>query len=455
MPSYDVDLIVIGGGSAGVRLARTAANQGARVALCEERWLGGTCVNVGCVPKKLLSYGSHFAEDFEDARGFGWSVGEVSFDWGTLRDAKNREIARLNGIYARLLERAGVEAYAERGVVEGPHAVRVGERLVSARHIAVCTGGWPTVPEIPGFEHAITSNEVFALGDLPERMLVVGGGYIAVEFASIFHGFGVHVDLAYRGELFLRGFDNDIRHEVANEMRKKGVHLHWDSHVRRIDKRDDGRLEVWLDDGDKVMVDQVLMATGRAPNTAGLGLESAGVELDARGAVVVDDHFVTNVPSILALGDVIDRVQLTPVALGEAMVVSHNLFGGKDEAMDYRDIPTAVFTHPNIGTVGLSEAQARDAYDRVRIFKSRFRPMKHTLSGRDEQTFMKLVVCGDTDRVLGCHMVGPDAGELIQGLAVAMKCKATKAQFDATVGIHPTAAEEFVTMRTEWVPDAV
>ncbi len=455
MPSYDVDLIVIGGGSAGVRLARTAAAAGARVVLCEEQWLGGTCVNVGCVPKKLLSYGAHFHEEFEDARGFGWTVGEVSFDWGTLRDNKDKEILRLNGIYARLLDRVGVEVHEARGVVVGPHAVRIGEQTVTADHIAVCTGGWPTLPDIPGVEHAITSNEVFGLAELPERLMVVGGGYIAVEFASIFRGFGAHVDLAYRGRLFLRGFDVDVRKELANEMRKKGVHLHWECHVRRIEKLESGRLEVCIDDGDKVVVDQVLMATGRAPKTAALGLEEVGVELDERGAVVVDDRFVTSVPSILALGDVIDRVQLTPVALGEAMVVSHNLFSGRSESMDYRDIPTAVFTHPNIGTVGLTEQEAREAYAKVKVFKSRFRPMKHTLSGRDEHTFMKLVVCGDTDRVLGCHMIGPDAGELIQGLAVAMKCRATKAQFDATVGIHPTAAEEFVTMRTEWVPDAL
>ncbi len=455
MPCYDVDLIVIGGGSAGVRLARTAASYGARVVLAEERWLGGTCVNVGCVPKKLLSYGAHFAEDFEDARGFGWSVGEVSFDWATLRDAKDKEIERLNGIYARLLERSGVEVHAARAVLEGPHAVGIGEKVLTAEYIAVCTGGWPTVPEIPGVHLAITSNEVFGLDALPERLLVVGGGYIAVEFASIFHGFGAHVDLAYRGDLFLRGFDDDLRHELANEMRKKGVHLHWRCEVTRIEERGDGRLDVVLDDGDVVVVDEVLMATGRVPNTEGLGLEAAGVEVDENGAIVVDDHFCTNVPSIYALGDVIDRVQLTPVALGEAMVVASNLFTDRFKIMDYRDIPTAVFTHPNVGTVGLSEHDARLAYPRVSIFKSRFRPMKHTLSGRDEQTFMKLVVDADTDRVLGCHMVGPEAGELIQGLAVALKCHATKAQFDATIGIHPTAAEEFVTMRTEWKPDAM
>ena len=448
MPSYDVDLFVIGGGSAGVRLSRTAASFGARVMMAEEKYLGGTCVNVGCVPKKLFSYGAHYAEDFADAAGYGWTVGEVSFDWSTLMRNKDKEIARLNVIYDGILDRAGVEVVAERATITGAHEVEVGGRRITAERIAVCTGGRPWAPSIPGAEHCLVSDDVFALPELPERILIVGGGYIAVEFASILHGFGVHADLAYRGDLFLRGFDIDIRHELANELRKKGVHLHWHCHVERVSRRDDGRLDAHLTDGDTITVDQVLMATGRIPNVAGLGLEDVGVLTTDRGAIVVDDHFQTNVPSIYALGDVIDRVQLTPVALGEAMVLAHNLYNAEARQMDYADIPTAVFTHPNVGTVGLTQAEAEAKHGKLRLYKSLFRPMKHTLTGRNEKTFMKIIVDDATDRVVGCHMVGPEAGELVQGLAVALKCGATKAQFDATIGIHPTAAEEFVTMRT-------
>ena len=452
MPSYDVDLFVIGGGSAGVRLSRMSASFGARVMMAEEKYLGGTCVNVGCVPKKLFSYGAHFAEDFEDAAGFGWTVGETSFDWATLLRNKDKEIARLNMIYEGILERSGVEVVAARAVIVGPHEVEVDGRRITAERIAVCTGGRPRQPDIPGAELCRISDDIFSLPALPERMLIVGGGYIAVEFASILHGFGVHTDLAYRGDLFLRGFDVDIRHELANELRKKGVHLHWHCKVASVTRRTDGRLDAHLTDGDVVTVDEVLMAVGRVPNVAGLGLEKVGVLTADSGAIVVDDHFQTNVPSIYALGDVIDRVQLTPVALGEAMVLSHNLYNAEARQMDYRDIPTAVFTHPNVGTVGLTQAEAEATYGKLRLYKSLFRPMKHTLSGRSEKTFMKIIVDDATDRVVGCHMIGPEAGELVQGLAIALKCGATKAQFDATIGIHPTAAEEFVTMRTEWHP---
>jgi len=452
MPSYDVDLFVIGGGSAGVRLSRMSASLGARVMLAEAADLGGTCVNVGCVPKKLFSYGAHFAEDFEDAAGYGWSVGEVSFDWPTLRRNKDKEIERLNGIYEWILEQADVELIRGRAQITGPHEVTVAGRTITAERIAVCTGGQPRVPEIEGAEHCLVSDDIFALDTLPERLLIVGGGYIAVEFASIMNGFGVHADLAYRGDLFLRGFDRDVRHELANELRKKGVHLHWNCKVGKVVRRDDGCLDAHLTDGDVVTVDQVLMAIGRTPNVAGLGLDAVGVLRNERGAVVVDDQFQTNVPSIYALGDVIDRVQLTPVALGEAMVLAHNLYNQEARQMDYADIPTAVFTHPNVGTVGLTQTEAEARFERIRLYKSLFRPMKHTMTGRNEKTFMKIIVDDATDRVVGCHMVGPDAGELIQGLAVALKCGATKAQFDATIGIHPTAAEEFVTMRTEWQP---
>jgi glutathione reductase (NADPH) len=450
MPSFDFDLFVIGGGSAGVRLARTAAGYGARVGLAEDADLGGTCVNLGCVPKKLLAYGAHIADELEDAAGFGWTIDAARFDWPTLIHNKDAEIARLNRIYAGLLSSAGVEVRRARARVTGPQEVEVGGSVVRAAHVAVCTGGQPVRLPIPGAELALTSDQLFSLPALPNRLLVLGGGYIAAEFASIFRGFGVDVELVHRGPLFLRGFDDDLRAHLAHEMTKKGVRLRWNAEATAITATPEG-LRVDLSDGESALVDQVLMATGRSPNTAGLGLREVGVACTDGGAIRVDEAFYTSVPSILALGDVINRVALTPVALGEAMVVARNLFAGGTLRMDYRDIPTAVFTNPNAAAVGLTEADAR-ALGPVRLFKSTFRPMKHTLSGRDERTFMKLVVDTTTDRVLGCHMVGPDAGELIQGLAVALKCGATKAQFDATIGIHPTAAEEFVTMRTPWTP---
>lgn len=445
MPSYDFDLLVIGGGSGGVRCGRTAAALGARVGLVEEDRLGGTCVNVGCVPKKLFSYGAHYREDLEDAAGFGWRVGEVSFDWATLVANKDKEIARLNGIYEALLDRTGVETIRGRGILRGPHEVEVAGRVHTAERIVIATGGWPWLPEFPGRELVISSNEVFTLDKLPERIVVAGGGYIAVEFASIFGGFGSEVDLVYRGDLFLRGFDGDARHELANEMRKKGVRLHFRCMFERVERSGES-LRVHLTDGDVLEADAVLFAVGRRPKTHGLGLEEIGVDLTERGAVVVDDHFRSSVDSVYAIGDVIERVQLTPVALEEGMFLARNLFAGADQQVDYRDIATTVFTHPNLSAVGLTEEEARQRC-KIRVYKSLFRPMKHTMTGRNEKTFMKLVVDADTDRVLGCHMVGPDAGEIIQGLAVALKCGATKAQFDATIGIHPTSAEEFVTMR--------
>ncbi len=451
MPEYDYDLFTIGAGSGGVRASRFAAGFGARVAVAEERYLGGTCVNVGCIPKKLFAYASHFSEDFEDAAGYGWTVGERRFDWSTLIENKNREINRLNGIYDRMLKAAGVEIFESRARIVDPHTVEVGGKTVTAGHILVATGGWPVVPDIPGKEFAITSNEAFYLEKLPERILIVGGGYIAVEFAGIFDGLGVEVTQLYRGPHFLRGFDDDVRHFLADEMRKKGIDLRFNQNVASIKPAEQGFTAV-LENGEAVSADVVMYCTGRAPLSQNIGLEEAGVEMRPNGAVKVDDHFRTSVPSIFAIGDVIDRMQLTPVALEEGMAVANTLFNGKTQTVDYENVATAVFSQPNIGTVGLTEAAARERYGRVLIFSSDFKALKHTLTDSDERTFMKLIVDRESDRVLGCHMVGPEAGEIVQGIAIALKCGATKAQFDATIGIHPTAAEEFVTMR-EPIPD--
>lgn len=447
MADYDYDLFTIGAGSGGVRASRFAANYGARVAVAEERFMGGTCVNVGCIPKKLFAYAAHYADDFEDAGGFGWAVGEPTFDWPTLVRNKDQEIARLNEIYVRMLHAAGVEIFESRATVVDPHTVEVGGKRVTAKHILVATGGWAVVPDIPGKELAITSLEAFYLEELPKRILIVGGGYIAVEFAGIFNGLGVDVMQLYRGPVFLRGFDDDVRHFLADEMRKKGVDLRFNHNVICIEKMDD-RLCAVLDTGLEETVDAVMYCTGRAPNSSGIGLEEAGVELAENGAIRVDEYFRTSVPSIHAIGDVIDRIQLTPVALAEGGALARTLFQDTPTTVDYENVPSAVFSNPNVGSVGLTEAQARKQYGEVQIFTSDFRALKHTLSGNEERTFLKLIVRVSDDRVLGCHMVGPDAGEIIQGLAVALKCGATKAQFDATIGVHPTMAEEFVTMRT-------
>ena len=446
--AYDFDLFVIGAGSGGVRAARFAAGYGARVAVAESRYLGGTCVNVGCVPKKLLVYGAHYAEDFEQARGYGWSAG-TSFDWATLIANKDREIQRLNGIYRKLLVDSGVTLLEGHARLCDAHSVEVDGQRFSAEHILIATGGWPAVPDIPGREHAITSNEAFYLPERPNRVLVVGGGYIAVEFASIFHGVGARTSLLYRGDLFLRGFDGAIRAHLRDELAKKGLDLQFNADIARIDKQADGSLLATLNDGRTLEADCIFYATGRRPMLDGLGLENAGVELDARGYIGVDELYRTSVPSILAIGDVIGRVQLTPVALAEGMAVARRLFKPEEyRPVDYRLIPTAVFSLPNIGTVGLTEEQARAEGHRVKVFESRFRAMKLTMTDSQERSLMKLVVDADSDRVLGCHMIGPDAGEILQGLAVALKAGATKQVFDETLGIHPTAAEEFVTMRT-------
>ncbi|KPQ30038.1 MAG: glutathione reductase (NADPH) [Marinobacter excellens HL-55] len=446
--SQDFDLIVIGAGSGGVRLARMSAQRGARVAVVESRYLGGTCVNVGCVPKKLFVYGAHVHDDLEDAAGYGWRVpmDDVSFDWPTLVANKNAEIERLNGIYGRLLENAGVEIIRGTASIQDANTVVVGDQSYSTKHITVATGSWPVVPDVPGKECILTSNEMFYLPQLPRHAVVWGGGYIAVEFAGILAGLGVKTTLLYRGDLFLRGFDDDIRRFTEQEMRKKGIDLQFNVTIESIET-EGAHYQVNLSNGEQLETGLVMAATGRRALVDGLGLTDLGIELNASGHVVVDDQFQTSVPSISALGDVIGTPQLTPVALAQAMVLSRRLFGDGQGEMDYSAIPTAVFCQPNIGTVGLTEEQAREAGHKLRIYRSEFRPMKYTLSGRDERCLMKLVVDDQTDKVLGAHMVGPDAGEITQGLAVAIKAGATKAQFDATIGIHPTSAEEFVTMR--------
>jgi len=445
---YDFDLITIGAGSGGVRASRVAAQYGARVAIVEERYLGGTCVNVGCIPKKLFVYASEFSEAFEDAAGFGWTVPKSGFDWRKLIANKNHEIERLNGVYGKLLTDSGVRIINGRAVVIDPHTVAIGNERLTAQYILVATGGWPVIPEIPGAELAISSNEAFFLERFPSRAIIVGGGYIGVEFAGIFHGLGAKVTLVHRGPLFLRGFDDDLRQALAGEMRKREIELHFNSLVEKIEGNRAG-VRVRLSDGASLEADLIMFATGRAPNSRGLGLEQAGVALDAKGAVMVDRYSCSSVPNVYAVGDVTNRRNLTPVAIAEGRAVAETLFNGKPMSVEYEDVPSAVFSQPPIGTVGLTEVEARERYGEVDVHKSSFRPLKHTVSGRDERAFMKLVVDPKTDRVVGCHMMGPDAGEIIQGLAIALKCNATKAQFDATIGIHPSAAEEFVTMRTK------
>jgi glutathione reductase (NADPH) len=450
MGKQDCDLFVIGAGSGGVRAARMAAQRGARVVVAEAAQLGGTCVNVGCIPKKLYSFAAHFADDFNDAAGFGWHVGPTRFDWAVLRANRAKEISRLNGAYQHLLHGAGVSIVNGWAQLLDAHTVKVqhasGHQEFTARDILLATGGRPTVPKFPGCEHVITSDGMFDLEPFPRRLLVVGGGYIACEFASIFNGLGSKVTQIYRGEQVLRGFDHDVRNFIAQEMRKHGVDLRVHTDVRSIEKTAGG-LHVTLLDGSAVVADAVLYATGRVPNVAGLGLEAIGVAQGKDGAIVVDEHYQSSVPSVHALGDVTARVQLTPVALGEAMVLVDRLFGSGQREMGYDFIPTAVFTHPNIGTVGYGESAARDKFGKITVYRSEFKALKHTLSGSSERTFMKLIVDHASDRVVGLHMVGTDAGEIVQGFAVAMKAGATKAVFDSTIGIHPTAAEEFVTMR--------
>lgn len=446
MARYDYDLITIGGGSGGVRASRVAAALGARVAVIEEGRLGGTCVNAGCIPKKLFAYAAHFSADFGDAQGYGWDVGARTFGWPTLIANKDREIARLNGVYARLLEAAGAKVIEGRGHVVGPNAVETGGRTLTAKHLLVATGSRPVVPKLPGSELAITSDDAFHLEKIPPRVIVVGAGYIAVEFASIFNGLGSDVTLVHRRAQVLRGFDDELGNVLAEEMSAHGVKLRLSARIVRIE-RSGNALTAHLDDGETLAADAIMYATGREPNTRNMGLEQAGVDLAGNGAVKVDDFFASSVPSIHAIGDAIDRMMLTPVATAEGTVLAQALFNGGPRRMDYENVPTAVFSHPNVATVGLAESDARARHGAIRVYKTRFRPLKATLSGNPERMFMKLLVDPVTDRVLGAHMVGEGAGEIIQGMAIALKCGATKAQFDATIGIHPTSAEEFVTMR--------
>jgi glutathione reductase (NADPH) len=446
---YDYDLFVIGAGSGGVRAARVAAGLGARVAIAECDRYGGTCVIRGCVPKKLLVYAARFREDLEDAAGYGWDA-RATFSWSTLIANKDREIARLEGIYRSLLEAAGVTLIEGRATLVDRHTVQVGERRCTAAHILIATGGRPFRPAIPGSEHAITSDEAFQLPELPARVLIVGGGFIAAEFAGIFHGLGAEVTLAYRGEQILRGFDDDVRRHLHDELVRKGIDVRLRSRLDRIERRADGRLVAALTTGGRsepVEVEAVMFATGRAPATSGLGLEAVGVALDAQGAVSVDEYSMSSVANIHAIGDVTNRLALTPVAIREGAALATTLFGSRRVAVDHHDVPHAVFSQPPVSAVGLTEAAARSSFGNVEVYASIFRPLKHTLSGREERTLVKLVVDTASQRVVGAHMVGPDAPEIIQGIAIAVKAGLSKGQFDATVALHPTAAEEFVTLR--------
>lgn len=443
----DYDLFVIGAGSGGIRAARTAAQLGARVAIADHGPLGGTCVNVGCVPKKLFVYASHFAESFRDATGYGWHATAPRFNWPALLTNKNREIERLNSIYQTLLDKAGIDLHRGRVRLAGPNEIRIDpDRLIRARHILIATGSHPTRPDLPGAYTGITSDDAFLLEQLPQRVLIVGGGYIGVEFAGIYHGLGVETRLCHRGELFLRGFDSDCRHFLAGQMRNKGVDLRFNCELEQIERTDQD-LQVHFRDGTNETVDTVLFATGRQPNTEALGLEDLGIELTPGGAVRVDDRYTTTLPSIHAIGDVIDRVMLTPMAIAEGELVAHRLFGEHGQAIDYDQIPTCIFSQPPFASIGLSENDARrQGLDTV-VYRTEFRPLLHSLSGNSERSLVKLVVDRTSDRVLGAFMVGSEAGEIMQGLAVALKAGARKCDFDQTLGIHPTAAEEFVTLR--------
>ena len=445
MAEYDYDLFVVGAGSGGVRAARVASELGASVAVAEMDRMGGTCVNVGCIPKKLFAYGSHFSYDLEDARGYGWST-QPSFDWATLLANKDREIARLNGIYRGLLERADVDLFKGRARLLDPHTVEVDGTPYSAERILIATGGRAILPDIPGREHALTSNAVFSLEELPKRVLMVGAGYIALELGSVLCALGVDVTLVHRGDEILRGFDRDLRCHLHDELEAKGMRILLETQVEELRETNSG-FEARLDSGGVLETDFPVFAIGREPNIEGLGLEDIGVELGLRRGIVVDDDFTSSVPSIHAVGDVIDHIQLTPVALAEGMHFAHHFFGQGDHRVDYMSIPTAVFCQPELATVGLTEAEAWHRCQDVRVYKSVFTPLKLTLSERKEHTIVKLVVDASNDRVIGCHMAGHGAAEIIQGLAVAMRAGATKAQFDATMGIHPTSAEEFVTLR--------
>ncbi|HEX8698082.1 MAG TPA: glutathione-disulfide reductase [Myxococcaceae bacterium] len=447
MPQYDFDMFTIGAGSGGVASSRRAGSYGARVAICEDDRVGGTCVLRGCVPKKLLVYGSHFRHEFEDAVGYGWSVPETKLDWKKLQAAKDKELDRLNSVYKRLLRDSGVQLIEGRGRVVDPHTVEVAGKRYTAANILVATGSRAHLPKLAGIEHAMTSDGALNLQELPRRVIVVGGGYIGVEFAGIFNALGAKVTMLIRGDTLLRGFDDDVRSFLTQEMRKKGVDIRSEVFVQDLEKRADGSLSVLTKMGDTLEADTVLFATGRVPNTKGIGLEEVGVELNERGAVVVDAGSRSSVESIYAVGDVTDRLNLTPVAIGEGRALAETLFNNNPLQLDHAGVPSAVFSQPPVCTVGLSELEARRLHGQVDVYVSSFKPMKFTLSGRDERTMMKVIAERSSGRVLGFHMVGQDAPEIVQGLAVALKCGVTKKQLDSTMGIHPTAAEEFVTMR--------
>jgi glutathione reductase (NADPH) len=446
--AYDYDLFVIGAGSGGMRASRVSAAHGARVAVAEEYRVGGTCVIRGCVPKKLLVYGAHFAEDLQDARRFGWDVPDCRFDWPTLRDNVLGEVDRLEGIYHEILDRNKVTLFAQRARVTGPNEVTLADgRTVSAATILVATGAWPLVPDLPGAEHGITSNEVFHLDALPKRAAIAGGGYIANEFAGIFHEFACKVTLINRGDRILRGYDEQIRDRLLQIGLTKGLDFKFNAPIERIGKQADGSLLIHMKGQEPLESDMLLWATGRQPNTAGLGLAEAGVKLGDNGAVVVDDDNRSTVPSIYAIGDVTDRIQLTPVAIREGQAFADSLFGGTPTRVDYANVPSAVFSHPPIAAVGLTESEARNRYGHCKVWTSDFRPMKNVLAGRNERALYKLIVHQETDKVIGLHMIGPDAPEILQAAAIAVKAGLTKAQFDETLALHPTMAEELVLMR--------
>ena len=446
--NYDYDLFVIGAGSGGVRAARIAAGFGAKVAICEDQYMGGTCVNVGCVPKKLYVYAAEYSKQVKNAKGFGWSTPAPSFDWATLRDNKKTEIKRLNSIYDNLLNNANVNIIKGRGKIVGPHTVEVDGKSYQCERILIAVGGWPFVPNIPGSEYGVSSNEIFDLETFPQNIVVVGGGYIAVEFAGIFNGLGANVTQLYRGDCFLRGFDNEVRHFAAQEIAKQGVTIRFNTDVESIEKLANGDLCLTLNNGENITAQAVLFATGRKPKMEHLLAEGLELTLTKSQHIKVNDTFQTSIPSIYAVGDVTGGIELTPVALEEGMTLAKHLYNNQPCVMDYSNIATAVFCQPNIGTVGMSEEKARETYPNIKKYRSEFKALKHTLSGSNERTLMKLLVDGDTDKIVGAHMVGADAGEIMQGLAIAIKAGATKAIFDETIGIHPTAAEEFVTMRT-------
>ena len=446
--AFDYDYFVIGAGSGGVRSARIAASLGAKVAVAEELYLGGTCVNVGCVPKKLFVYASEFREEFKAANGFGWSGFESTLNWKTLRDSKSDEIARLNGIYKNILENSGAKIIYGRAVIQDPHTIMVDGKLYTAERILIATGGWPNTPQYEGSEHTINSNDFFFMESLPKKVIVEGGGYIAVEFAGILNGLGCETELLYRGPLFLRGFDNEVRDFVATEIQKKGVKLTFNSEIDRVEKNENTEFTVHLKNGESRQVNSVVSAIGRSPKVSGIGLENTNVKLNERGFIQVNKNLQTDEASIYAVGDNIGRAALTPVALAEGMALAKYLFNQEPININYDNIATAVFCQPNIGTVGISEEEANKRNIPIDIYVSDFKPLKNTLSGINERTLMKLIVVKTTQKVLGAHMVGSSAGEIIQGISIAINAGATKEVFDATIGIHPTAAEEFVTMKT-------